>query len=421
MKKKVLVIGSGAREAAIIRKLANDGDVKLFAAPGNAGVDALATRFPVKADDIPNLLELAQQNEIDLAVVGPEIPLRDGIVNQFLARSLRTFGPTSEAAQLETSKAWAKKFMEQHNIRTAPFKIFTDAAQAADYVKKHGAPLVVKADGLCGGKGVTVADAEENALRAIQKYMIEKEFGKEGEKVVIEEKLEGIECSFHAVTDGTNALALVSSADYKRRFDDDKGPNTGGMGAIAPHPQMTPHLYEIIMEKIVERTIWGMRSEGIRYRGVLYFGLMLTEDGPQVIEINTRFGDPETSVILPPLKSNLFDLLCAATYGGIAGMRTEWSNERFVNVVLVAHTYPEKGSKGKEITGIEVAERTGCLVFHAGTARDGSRLVTDGGRILNVVARGMGYPEAHTLAYIGMEYIKFEGMDYRRDIGRLAA
>ncbi len=422
--KRILVIGGGGREHALLETLyaTRTENLKLHCAPGNAGIGEIAQCYPkIKADDIHAALALAKEINPDLIVVGPEAPLCAGIVDLFNANGLAIVGPTAKASFLEGSKAGAKKFMWRHNIPTANAWIFHDAEAAKKFVKENRSrrQLVVKADGLCGGKGVTVTKSDQEAMDAVDELMIQKKFGTAGESIVIEERLEGWECSLIVLADGTNVVPFLPATDFKRRFDGDKGPNTGGMGCYSPVPVLTPELHKRVMKKIVIPTIKGMADENMPFRGFLYFGLMLTKKGPFVLEYNVRMGDPEAAVILPLLKSDLSELLFASTVpNGLHGMKAEWHEGAAVGVVMVHNEYPEKSSSGKTIMGIREAERrTGATVFHAGTAKGpNGEIITAGGRILDVVGRGKTFEEARKMAYDGASRIRFSGMDYRKDI-----
>lgn len=421
--KRILVIGGGGREATICWTLKNTSAtaIELHCAPGNAGIDEIAQCYPeIKADDVHGLLALANKIGPHLTVVGPEAPLVKKIVNLFSDEELPAVGPTADAARLEGSKIFAKQFMEERKIPTAKAWIFHDATAAIKFVKENEGKLqlVVKADGLCGGKGVTVAKTDQIALLAVEELMVHKKFGAAGESIVIEEKLEGSECSFIVLADGTNVIPFLPATDFKRRCDGDEGPNTGGMGCYAPVPAFTSELQKKVMKKIVLPTISGMADDGMPFHGFLYFGLMLTEKGPFVLEYNVRMGDPEAEVILPLLKSNLSELLFASTVpNGLRGMKAEWYDDVAVGVVMVHNEYPEKSSSGKTIMGIREAEKTGALVFHAGTARGlSSEILTAGGRILCVVGREKTFAKARELAYAGANLIYFNNMDYRTDI-----
>jgi len=427
---RILVIGSGGREHALVWKIAQSKLVdKIFCAPGNGGISQAAERIDIKAEDIPALLDFARKEKIDLTVVGPEAPLSQGIVDEFMHYKLRIFGPNRKAAQLEASKVFAKELMAKYKIPTADFKIFTDANEAKKYIEKSGAPCVVKADGLAQGKGVIVAKTIDEAEQAVTSIMQERIFSDAGNKVIVEDCLEGQEASIIVLTDSKEVIALASSQDHKRIFDNDTGPNTGGMGAYSPAPIVTQGLFKEILDKVVYRTIDGLVREGIDYKGVLYAGIMLTEDGPKVLEFNARFGDPETQAILPRLKSDLVEIMLAASDQKLNRVRTlDWDSRACVCVVCAAGGYPGNYEKGKEIFGLdEVAKIKDVEVFHAGTKNpplaprpSSIKYLTNGGRVLGVTGLGNTIKEAIERTYQAVEKIHFEGMHYRRDIGRKA-
>ncbi len=419
---RVLVIGSGGREHALVWALARSPDVSaLFAAPGNPGIARHARCLPIKADDFPSLLALARQEQINLTVVGPEQPLALGIVDAFNTAGHAIFGPTRAAAALEASKAFAKELMAKHGIPTARFQTFVDPVAARAFCRELGPPLVVKADGLAAGKGVLVCRSLPEADRAVSLCLEEKAFGRSGERIVVEEFLEGEEVSFFALTDGEQVLPLGAAQDHKTVFDDDQGPNTGGMGAYSPPPVMVERLQDEVMEKIVVPTVNAMAAERRPYRGVVYAGLMLTRKGPMVLEFNCRFGDPEAQALLPRLDQDLFPLLAAVARREELSTNAQWRREAAVSVVLASGGYPGDYETGKPIAGIEDAEALpDVTVFHAGTAAKDGTLVTAGGRVLGVTALGRDIPAAIGRAYEAVGKICFEGMHYRKDIGRKA-
>ena len=419
---KVLVVGSGGREHALAWKIAQSPLVEhVYCAPGNPGVAQVGECIDISANDIPALIRFSHEKEIGLAVIGPEDPLAAGIVDRFETEGLRAWGPSAKAAQLEASKAFAKRIMAKYGIPTAEYAEFDRAAAAKEYVRKQGAPIVVKADGLAAGKGVTVAASIAEAERAIDATMLDKVFGDAGGRVVIEECLLGEEASIFALCDGAHFVTLASSQDHKRIFDNDEGPNTGGMGAYSPAPVVTPELMREIEERVLRPCVDGMANEGAAYRGVLYAGLMITADGPKVIEFNCRFGDPETQVVLPRMKSDLVPLLLACRDGALDQLSVEWHDAACVTVVMASGGYPGAYEKGKAITGIADAEKIeGVQVFHAGAKVIDGRLVTNGGRVLNVTATDADIPKAITRAYEAVACISFEGAHYRKDIGRRA-
>jgi phosphoribosylamine--glycine ligase len=391
---------------------------KLYCAPGNSGIGELAELIDVGAEDVEALAEFAESKDIDLTIVGPESSLSKGIVDLFDKRGLRIFGPTKAAARLESSKAFAKNLMKKYHIPTGQFAVFDDAQAARAYVRQLGAPIVVKADGLCGGKGTIVANTLSEALGAIDLLMEDRIFKQAGERIVIEERLLGEEVSFLVITDGLTALPLLPAQDHKRLHDADKGPNTGGMGTYAPAPMVDASLSKQVMEQIIMPTIRAMASEGLKCTGVLYAGLMLTSDGPKVLEYNVRFGDPEIQAILPLLGSDLLPILDDAVEGRLLAAPCQWLPGSCVCVVLASGGYPGEFQIGKEIHGLErFQNRSGLLVFHAGTKKDKGRFVTWGGRVLNVVAQGADLEDALKRVYDAAEAITFEGKQYRKDIG----
>ena len=418
---KLLVIGSGAREHALVRALGRARrDSSIACAPGNAGIARDARTIPVDAGNVDALVALADAERFDLTVVGPELPLDRGVVDRFRARGHRIFGPTQAAARLECSKAFAKAFMSRHGIPTARYRVCATAADAHTVVARgeFGLPIVVKADGLAAGKGVVVAADRAEADAAIRAAMEERQFGDAGARVVIEEGLSGPEVSFFALCDGRAAIPLGTAQDHKRVFDGDRGPNTGGMGAFAPSPLADAELERRVMGEIVEPLVRGMRAEGHEYRGFLYVGLMLTCDGPKVIEFNVRFGDPEAQVVLPLVESDLPELLIAAAEGDVAGQTVRAGADAAVGVVLASAGYPSSVTTGFPIAGLDDAARVpGVDVYHAATALAEGRLVTAGGRVLTVVGRGATFEDAIARAYDGVGRIAFDGMQYRRDIG----
>jgi phosphoribosylamine--glycine ligase len=420
---RILVIGSGGREHALVWKIAQSKLAdKIFCAPGNGGIAGIVECLDIKAEDIPKLLEFARKEKIDLTVVGPEAPLASGIVDEFRNYGLKIFGPVRKAAQLEASKVFAKELMAKYKVPTAAFRIFQDVQGAHKYIDKIGAPCVIKADGLAAGKGVIVAKSADDAKQAVSAMMQEKIFGDAGNKIIIEECLEGQEASIVVITDSKEVIALVSSQDHKRVFDNDQGPNTGGMGAYSPAPVVTSALFKEILDKIVYRTIDGLVKEGIDYQGVLYAGVMLTGQGPKALEFNVRFGDPETQAILPRLKSDLVETMLAASDGKLSRVRNlEWEPLACVCVVCASGGYPGNYEKGKEIFGLqEAAKLPGIVVFHAGTQLKNNKIVTSGGRVLGVTGLGNTIAEAIDKTYQAVEKINFQGMHYRRDIGKKA-
>ena len=420
---KVLVIGSGGREHALAWKLSQDRSVsEVLCAPGNAGIASVARIVPVAPGDTEALASLAESERVDLTVVGPELPLERGIVDLFRSRSLRVFGPSRHAARLECSKVFAKEFMARHGIPTARYRVCSDAGEARRIVAagELGFPVVIKADGLAAGKGVVVAQNAAEANAAIRGSMEERHFGDAGARVVLEECMSGPEVSFFALCDGARAVPLMTAQDHKRVFDNDEGPNTGGMGAFAPSPLVDAAQHDRIMREVVDPVMDGMRADGHESRGFLYAGLMMTCTGPRVIEFNVRFGDPEAQVVLPMIDDELAPYLAASADGSL-GAAPRFSALKHVGVVLAAPGYPGSGSVGAQISGIDrAAGLDNVLVFHAGTGTSGSAIVTSGGRVLTVVGRGHSYEAAIERAYSGVSMISFAGMQYRHDIGRKA-
>jgi phosphoribosylamine--glycine ligase len=421
---RVLVIGGGAREHALVRRLSSESAVtSLLCAPGNPGIANLSKVLPVDLSRPDDLAALAASEAADFTIVGPELPLSMGVADRFDAAGRLLFGPTSAAARLESSKAFAKAFMARHNVPTARFKTCESVGDAVACVRsgEFGFPLVLKADGLAAGKGVVIANDRVEAGVAIATIMTERRFGSAGARVVIEECLSGPEVSFFVVSDGVRAVPIGSAQDHKRIFDDDRGPNTGGMGAFAPSPFAADALTVRVMREIVDPVIEGMAAEGYPFRGFLYVGLMLTSSGPQVIEFNVRLGDPEAQVILPLVSEPLVPLLVAAASGALRQTTCRLSEEKQVGVVLASRGYPESSGSGQPILGIAEAEIVqGVSVYQAGTAIQNGQLITAGGRVLTVVGAGTSYAEAISRAYAGVRHISFEGMQYRRDIGRRA-
>jgi phosphoribosylamine--glycine ligase len=418
---KLLVIGSGGREHAIAWRLAQSPRVqKVFVAPGNGGTAREAGLENVAISAIDKLAEFALAENIHLTVVGPEAPLADGIVDLFRSRRLRIFGPTRACARLESSKQFAKEFMTRHRIPTAEFSSFDAARAAHAYIEAHGTPIVVKADGLAAGKGVIVAMSADEAHRAIEQFLVERTMGTAGNRVVIEEFLEGEEASFIVLADGEHVLPLATSQDHKRLKDGDRGPNTGGMGAYSPAPVVTPELHARVVREIIQPVLAGMTEEGHRYTGFLYAGLMIDGTGnPRVLEFNCRLGDPETQPILLRLKSDLFELIVSAMEGRLAHVKAEWDRRAALGVVLAASGYPDAPEKGHVVTGLPTAGED-FRVFHSGTALEDGAIVTNGGRVLCVTALGDSIKMAQRRAYEVVEGIRFDGMQYRRDIGHRA-
>jgi phosphoribosylamine---glycine ligase len=417
---RVLVIGSGGREHALCWAIAASPLCdRLYCAPGNPGIAKEAICVPIAATDIDAILAFAQKEKIDFVVVGPEAPLVAGLVDKLEAAGIAAFGPSAAAAALEGSKGFTKDLCAKYAIPTARYRRFTDAGAAKAYVRTEGAPIVVKADGLAAGKGVTVAMSLAEAEAAIDDALIANRFGAAGAEVVIEEFLEGEEASFFVLSDGQHALPLASAQDHKRVFDGDKGPNTGGMGAYSPAPCVTPAIADEVMARIIHPTLDGMAKDGHPYKGVLYAGLMLTAKGPQLIEYNVRFGDPECQVLLPRLKSDLLPALLAARDGVLKDFDLRWHDEAALCVVLAAKGYPDDPLRGSEIRDLDAAAASDPTVqiFHAGTKRVGEKLLADGGRVLNIVGLGATIEEARNRAYAVIDRIDWPEGFCRRDIG----
>ena len=413
---KVMVVGGGGREHALVETLAASPlEPELHAAPGNPGIARLAQVADIPADDLISLRDYAKANEIDLTVVGPEDPLIGGIAEAFWEADLKVFGPSRAAARVEGSKVFAKELMNHAGVPTARFEAFDREGAALAYLRRVGNyPVVVKADGPAGGKGVTVARSREEAEAAVRASFGGK-FGAAGERIVIEEYLEGQEASVFVITDGQDMLPFLPAQDYKRIYDGDEGPNTGGMGAYSPLMWMEPATYATILEEIIRPTISQLALIGAPYSGLLYAGVMVTDDGPKALEFNCRFGDPETQVILPRMGTDLLELMMASEAGDLAGREVTWSADKAVCVVLASEGYPESASSGDEISGLENIP-AGVYIYHAGTEERDGRFYTDGGRVLNVVGTGPTVIEARARAYAAVEQIHFEGMQYRTDI-----
>jgi phosphoribosylamine--glycine ligase len=416
---RILVIGSGGREHALVWKISQSKRVdKIFVAPGNAGMVDLAETVDIKASNTVDLADFAQKEKIDLTVVGPEMSLALGIVDEFSKKNLKIFGPSQKAAMIESSKAFAKEFMRKNGIPTAGFNVFDSAIEAINHVKTAPFPLVIKADGLAGGKGVFICNNMEEAEESIRIIMLENKFGKSGEQVVIEEFMKGREMSFMVISDGKRVIPLVTSMDYKKAEEDDKGPNTGGMGAICPAPHINQALYNDIMKTVIVPTIEGLKFEGKEFRGVLYAGLMITPIGPMVLEFNVRFGDPETQPVLMRLKSDLVDLLEGSADGNLFDIPVEWDEEVSGCVVLTSRGYPLKYETDKQISGLERAKAMGVEIFHAGTKQKEEGLYTAGGRVLNVCGKGPSLKETMKKIYDAISFVGFDNMNFRQDIGR---
>lgn len=416
---KVLVIGGGGREHAIIWKLAQSKKVtEIYCAPGNAGIMEMASCVDISATDVEGLLDFALEKAIDLTVVGMDDPLMLGVVDIFESNGLRIFGPRKNAAILEGSKVFAKDLMKKYNIPTAGYEVFEDPNQAKAYLKTCSYPTVLKADGLALGKGVLICETEEEALAGVDEIMIAQKFGDAGKVMVVEEFMTGPEVSVLSFCDGEHVLPMVSAQDHKRAFDNDEGPNTGGMGTFSPSRYYTKEMHEVAMKTIFEPSLKAMKAEGRSFTGIIFFGLMLTPQGIKVLEYNARFGDPEAQVVLPKLKTDLFDVLEAAIDGRLDEIELKWDNRPTVCVVMASGGYPIAYEKGYTITGLEEQKKKDdVVVFHAGTKKEGDRVVTNGGRVLGVTAFGDSMEDARKTAYKAVSEIEFENKQYRTDIG----
>lgn len=419
-KLKVLIVGSGGREHALAWKLAQSKRIgQLYCAPGNAGISEQASLVPLQADDLPGLVDWSKKENIDLVVVGPELPLTLGLVDALEAAGIKAFGPSAKAAELEGSKAFSKDLMYKYRVPTARYGVFTDRETAKNFAREIPGPWVVKADGLAAGKGVLICQTIAEADAAIGQVLVDRVFGPAGDRLVIEEYLEGEELSLMAFCDGTAVVPMVSAQDHKRVFTGDLGPNTGGMGAYSPAPLATPELQRQVMEEVLEPVVKAMAKEGRTFKGVLYAGLMVTSAGPKVLEFNARFGDPETQVVLPRLENDLLEVILAVVEGKLGQLELKWKEEACVSVVMASEGYPGSYQKGVPIIGLgQVPE--GVLVFHSGTAKSGEQVVTNGGRVLAVTALGADLRTAVDAAYKGVKAISFTGAHYRTDIAHRA-
>ncbi len=416
---KVLVVGGGGREHAIVLKLKESKKIdKIYCAPGNAGISRDAQCVDIKATDIFALADFAKSEKIDFTVVGMDDPLVMGIVDEFEKQGLRIFGPRKNAAIIEGSKAFSKELMKKYNIPTAKYETFSDFESAYSYIKENKLPIVVKADGLALGKGVIICNSLEEAKAGLKQIMIDKKFGESGSKVVVEEFLTGPEVSVLSFCDGTTLIPMVSAQDHKRAFDGDEGLNTGGMGTFSPSRIYTDEIADVCMEKIFKPTVSALKKEGREFKGIIYFGLMITDDGPKVIEYNARFGDPETQVILPRLESDLLEVFEACVDGTLDKIEVKWKNNAAACVILASGGYPESYDKGFPIYGLENCDRRDDIfVYHAGTALKDNGFVTNGGRVLGITGVGKNLDEAIKIAYQGVDLVSFDKMHFRRDIG----
>ncbi len=419
---KVLVVGSGGREHALIWKISKSPRVKkIYCAPGNGGISEQAVCVDIKADDLRGLVNFAKTEKIDLTVVGPEIPLTLGIVDLFKEKGLRIFGPTKAASRLEGSKVFAKNLMRKYNVPTAEYEVFSDIDKALAYVREKNKPLVIKADGLCAGKGVYVCSNLKEQEEALRQIMQDKIFGEAGNNIMIEEMLKGEEASIIVISDGKDIVSLASSQDHKRIFDGDQGPNTGGMGAYSSAPVVTEELFAQIQEEVIVPIIKGMKAQGCPYAGVLYVGIMITDAGPKVLEFNVRFGDPETQAILPRLKTDLAEIMLKTDEQRLNEVKLQWDERSCICVVVASGGYPGKYEKGKLISGLdELAAEEDIVVFHAGTKRENEKILTNGGRVLGVTGLGKDILQAIEKTYAAVEKIKFDKMHYRKDIAKRA-
>lgn len=412
----ILVVGGGGREHAICWKLSNEADVeKIYCAPGNAGISNVAECVSIGDSDIEALLQFAKENEIDLTIVGPEVPLVAGIVDEFEKESLKVFGPNKKCAQLEGSKAFSKDFMIRHNLPTAKYKEYIDLDKAIAEIDEFGYPVVIKADGLAAGKGVVIPENREDAIETLKEMMADHKFGHAGDKIVIEEFLTGVETSILAFVDNNTIVPMVSAKDHKKVFEGETGLNTGGMGTFSPSEIYTDELAKEIQEKILDKTLEGFKKDNLEYKGILFVGLMITEEGPKVLEYNVRFGDPETQSVLFRLNTDLSKIMTAIIDNNLKNIEINYSKEEAICVMLTSGGYPEAYEKGKVITGLENLD-SDIVVFHSGTKFNGEDIVTNGGRVIGITAKGSSVKEASDKVYDNIKKINFEGMHYRKDI-----
>ena len=413
---KILVVGGGGREHAICWKLNNESNVeKIYCAPGNAGISNVAECIDIGDSDIENLLKFAKENQIDLTIVGPEIPLVAGIVDVFEKEGLKIFGPNKKCAQLEGSKSFSKDFMIRHNLPTAKYKEYTNLDEAITEIDSFGYPVVIKADGLAAGKGVVIPENREDAITTLKEMMSDKKFGKAGDKIVVEEFLNGIETSILAFVDNDTIVPMVSSKDHKKVFEGEAGLNTGGMGTFSPSEIYTDELAKEVQEKILDKTLEGFKKDNLNYKGILFVGLMITEDGPKILEYNVRFGDPETQSVLFRLDTDLNKIISAILDNNLKNIEINYSKEEAICVMLTSGGYPESYEKGKVISGLENLD-SDIVVFHSGTKFDNENIVTNGGRVIGITAKGKTVKEAGEKVYENIKKINFEKMHYRKDI-----
>ena len=413
---RILVVGGGGREHAICWKLNNESNVeKIYCAPGNAGISNVAECIDIGDSDIENLLKFAKENQIDLTIVGPEIPLVAGIVDAFEKEGLKIFGPNKKCAQLEGSKSFSKDFMIRHNLPTAKYKEYTDLDEAISEIDSFGYPVVIKADGLAAGKGVVIPENREDAITTLKEMMSDKKFGKAGDKIVVEEFLNGIETSILAFVDNDSIVPMVSAKDHKKVFEGETGLNTGGMGTFSPSEIYTDELAKEIQEKILDKTLEGFKKDNLNYKGILFVGLMITEDGPKILEYNVRFGDPETQSVLFRLDTDLNKIISAILDNNLKNIEINYSKEEAICVMLTSGGYPESYEKGKVISGLENLD-SDIVVFHSGTKFDNENIVTNGGRVIGITAKGKTVKEAGEKVYENIKKINFEKMHYRKDI-----
>ena len=413
---RILVVGGGGREHAICWKLSKEANVeKIYCAPGNAGISNVAECIDIGDSDIENLLKFAKENQIDLTIVGPEIPLVAGIVDAFEKEGLKIFGPNKKCAQLEGSKSFSKDFMIRHNLPTAKYKEYTDLDEAISEIDSFGYPVVIKADGLAAGKGVVIPENREDAITTLKEMMSDKKFGKAGDKIVVEEFLNGIETSILAFVDNDTIVPMVSSKDHKKVFEGEAGLNTGGMGTFSPSEIYTDELAKEVQEKILDKTLEGFKKDNLNYKGILFVGLMITEDGPKILEYNVRFGDPETQSVLFRLDTDLNKIISAILDNNLKNIEINYSKEEAICVMLTSGGYPESYEKGKVISGLENLD-SDIVVFHSGTKFDNENIVTNGGRVIGITAKGKTVKEAGEKVYENIKKINFEKMHYRKDI-----